>query len=287
MCGMRIETPTAELLQQAAHMPTTPGIGMTPEQIQTEIASGRLQPRWSQVALDDDGSIVGRALWWGRDEHKPIALDVWDAVPGHDMSEAILSALLEQGHAAVEVHGTPTPLPHTMRVPITWRDNTAVANDVHAKIATAATAGLSQHNERRQFQWDQGSPIQEPSPQLRFEQADDDTFINLIALVAHGSLDVMTRRQLTSTNALSLAREEVDYYLPVPATATGGASRTTNRTPSLASRSLRQHPRIATSATSRSCPSTADTDTSMTSWGSSPPSTPQPEHRGSPQPPTQ
>lgn len=216
MCGMRIETPTAELLQQAAHMPTTPGIGMTPEQIQTEIASGRLQPRWSQVALDDDGSIMGRALWWGRDEHKPIALDVWDAVPGHDMSEAILSALLEQGHAAVEVHGTPTPLPHTMRVPITWRDNTAVANDVHAKIATAATAGLSQHNERRQFQWDQGSPIQEPSPQLRFEQADDDTFINLIALVAHGSLDVMTRRQLTSTNALSLAREEVDYYRSCP-----------------------------------------------------------------------
>ena len=66
-------------------MPTTPGIGMTPEQIQTEIASGRLQPRGSQVALDDDGSIVGRALWWGRDEHKPIALDVWDAVAGHDL----------------------------------------------------------------------------------------------------------------------------------------------------------------------------------------------------------
>lgn len=41
--------------------------------------------RGSQVALDDDGSIVGRALWWGRDEHKPIALDVWDAVAGHDM----------------------------------------------------------------------------------------------------------------------------------------------------------------------------------------------------------
>ncbi|SLE74217.1 Uncharacterised protein [Mycobacteroides abscessus subsp. bolletii] len=66
-------------------MSTTFGVGMTPEQIQTEIAAGRLQPRWSQVALDDDGSIVGRALWWGRDEHKPIALDVWDAVAGHDM----------------------------------------------------------------------------------------------------------------------------------------------------------------------------------------------------------
>lgn len=214
--GMRIETPTAELLHQAAEMPTMPAVGMTPDQIQTEIAAGRLQPHWSQVALDDDGNIIGRALWWGRDEHKPIALDVWDAVAGHDSPEAILSALLERGHAALEAHGTRTPLPHTMRVPVTWRDNTAVAHDVHAKIAAAAAAGLRQHNERRQFQWDQGSPMQEPGPRLRFEQADDSTFIDLIARAAHGSLDVMTRRELATTDTLSLARDEVDYYRSCP-----------------------------------------------------------------------
>lgn len=59
---MRIEMPTAELLQQAARMVTTPGVGMTPSQIEAEIAAGRLQPQWSQVAFDGEGSIVGRAL---------------------------------------------------------------------------------------------------------------------------------------------------------------------------------------------------------------------------------
>lgn len=58
---MRIEMPTAELLQQAARMVTTPGVGMTPSQIEAEIAAGRLQPQWSQVAFDGEAaSLVGR-----------------------------------------------------------------------------------------------------------------------------------------------------------------------------------------------------------------------------------
>ena len=42
ICGMRIETPTAQLLQEAATMATTSGIGMTSAQIENEIAAGRL-----------------------------------------------------------------------------------------------------------------------------------------------------------------------------------------------------------------------------------------------------
>lgn len=213
---MRIETATPKLLQQAARMATTPGVGMTPAQIEAEISAGRLQPQWSQVAIGDDGSIIGRALWWGRDEQTPIALDVWDAVTGHDEPGAILVALLKSGHDALTAQGLTVPLPHTLRVPVAWRTIADAEHDVRTKIAAAAAAGLEQVNERKQFQWDHGSPVPAPGPRLRFEQANDDTFVTLFARAAHGSLDVMTRRELATTDALSLARDEVDYYRSCP-----------------------------------------------------------------------
>ncbi|MCE1179640.1 MAG: GNAT family N-acetyltransferase [Micrococcales bacterium] len=213
---MRIETPTAELLQEAATMATTSGIGMTSAQIETEIAAGRLQPQWSQVAIDSAGKVIGRALWWGRDQQTPIALDVWDAIAEHAEAARVLRALLQRGHAVLAARGIPVPLPHTMRVPVAWRDDAAVAHDVHTKIVVAAGIDLGHHNERRQFEWDHGTSAISPSPRLRFEPADDDTFISLFARAAHGSLDVMTRRELATTDALSLARDEVDYYRSCP-----------------------------------------------------------------------
>lgn len=213
---MRIEAPTVELLQRVAQMATTPGVGMTPTEIGAEIAAGRLQPQWSQVAIDDEGGVVGRALWWGRDKRTPMALDVWDVVAGHDEPDALLAALLERGHSALAARDIAVPLPHTIRVPVTWRDIADVEHDVHKKIASAAGAGLVHHNERRQFQWDHGSSVPAYSPRLRFEPADDDTFIALVARAAHGSLDVMTRRELAAADALSLARDEVAYYASCP-----------------------------------------------------------------------
>lgn len=213
---MRIAPPSPELLQRAARMATTPGVGMTPARIEAEIAAGRLQPHWSQVALDDDDAIIGRALWWGRDDTVPLTLDVWDAVAGHDEPESILCALLERGHAALASRGIAVPLPHTVRVPTTWRDRADIARDVRAKISAAAGAGLGRRNERRQFQWDRGSAVPAAGTHLRFERADDDTFVDLIARCAHGSLDVMTQRELAATDALGLARDEVDYYRSCP-----------------------------------------------------------------------
>lgn len=213
---MRIEEPTTELFQQAVHMKSTPGVGMTSTHIEDEISAGRLQRRWSQVAIDDDDRLVGRALWWGRDERVPIALDVWDVVPDHPEPSTVLGALLERGHAALAAQDIAAPLPHTMRVPVTWRESIDVDRDVRTKIAVAASAGLGQSNERHQFQWDQGTSVPPPSLRLRFEQADDETFITLFARAAHGSLDVMTRRELAATDALELARDEVDYYRSCP-----------------------------------------------------------------------
>lgn len=189
---------------------------MPSNEIEAEIAAGRLQQQWSQIAVDDNGNIIGRALWWGRDAHTPIALDVWDAVAQHDESEAILAALLDRGHAALAARDITVPLPHTMRVPVSWREDAAVDHEVHTKIAAAAAAGLAQYNERRQFQWLHGTSVPAPSLRLRFAHADDDTFIALFARAAHGSLDVMTQRGLATTDAMILAREEVDYYRSCP-----------------------------------------------------------------------
>lgn len=197
-------------------MATASGIGMTSAQIETEIAAGRLQPQWSQVAIDDAGKVIGRALWWGRDQQNPVALDVWDVIADHAEPASVLRALLERGHAVLAARGIPVPLPHTMRVPVAWRDTAAVAHDVYTKIVEAAGIGLNHHNERRQFEWLQGTSVIPPSPRLRFEPADDDTFIGLFARAASGSLDVMTRRELATTDALSLARDEVDYYRSCP-----------------------------------------------------------------------
>lgn len=145
-------------------MATASGIGMTSAQIETEVAAGRLQPQWSQVAIDDAGKVIGRALWWGRDQRTPIALDVWDVIADHAEAANILRALLERGHAVLAAHGIPVPLPHTMRVPVAWRDTAAVAHDVHTKIVEAAGIGLGHHNERRQFEWIQGTSVITPSP---------------------------------------------------------------------------------------------------------------------------
>lgn len=210
--SMRIETPTAQLLHEAATMATTSGIGMTSAEIETEIGAGRLRPQWSQVAIDDAGQVIGRALWWGRDQQTPLALDVWDVMAGHTEAAKVLRALLKRGHAVLAARGIPVPLPHTLRVPVAWREDAAVAHEVHTKIVEATGMGLGHHNERRQFEWKQVTPVIPPSSRLRFEPADDDTFISLFARVMPGSLDVMTRRELATTDALSLARDEVDYY---------------------------------------------------------------------------
>lgn len=214
--GMRFEQPTADLLLTAARMATASGVGMPPIQIEEGITAGRLQPRWSQLAVDADGSVVGRALWWGRDHHTPLALDVWDAHRDHPSAQRILTELLVHGHTALASDGIDIPLPHTMRVPTSWRDVEAVRRDVDMKTSAAATAGLVRSNERRQFQWDASCPTPPEPHRLRFEAADDDAFVRLFARATAGSLDVMTRRELATTDVETFARAEVDFYRSCP-----------------------------------------------------------------------
>ena len=53
-----------------------------------DFATGRMRPEWAWIAQDIDGSIVGRALWWGREtSHRPLTLDVLGRV-SHRLGEA-------------------------------------------------------------------------------------------------------------------------------------------------------------------------------------------------------
>ncbi len=200
----------------AATMPAVHGTGLRGDDIRAEIEAGRLRPKWTSLAIDEQGSVIGRAMWWGRGTDRPLVLDVWDAHPESASRRQVLTALLEHGHAALAGWGVSVPLPHALRVPISWRTDPMIAAEVELKTQVAAAAGLTQVNERWQYQWDIPRPWPTQPSRLTFEPADDDTFLGLFAQAAIGSLDVMTQRKLAAVSANELARNELAYYTVCP-----------------------------------------------------------------------
>ncbi|WP_239668482.1 GNAT family N-acetyltransferase [Micrococcus luteus] len=208
--------PSLEELRTAAALPSHTATGLTNEAILAEIEAGRLKPEWSCIATSDDGDLMGRAMWWGRDGKVPIALDIWDAAPGISDPTNVLAGLLGHGRALLEEAGAQSPLPHPLRVPVGWRDSAEIAESVHLKMQVASDNGLGRANERLQFQWDQGGMVPPSPARLSFVPASDEVFTRLFAEAATGSLDVMTARELEEMSATDLAREEIDYYLSCP-----------------------------------------------------------------------
>lgn len=213
---MEIFQPTTAQLRAATGMPVPVETGLPTAELVAEADAGRLRPEWSVLAVDATGRPVGRAMWWGRDASAPIALDVWDVAADVTDRHDLAVALLHHGHEALSSAGVEVPLPHTLRLPQDWRDHPDVVAEVDLKTHAAAAAGLPAVNERLQFQWDVGSPVPPRTGSLTFAPADDVTFVQLFAAAAHGSLDVMTRRELRSRGPEELARDEVAYYRSCP-----------------------------------------------------------------------
>lgn len=213
---MQITRALPDQISLVAMRPSLPGTGLSGDAIQAEIAAGRLRPEWTSVAIDKQGSVLGRAMWWGRDTDRPLVLDVWDAHPESASRRQLLTALIEHGHAALARLGVAVPLPHALRVPTAWRDDPTIAADVELKTQVAAAAGLTLVNERWQYQWNLPQPWPNEPSRLTFESADDDTFLGLFAQAAIGSLDVMTQRELATVGAHELARNELAYYTACP-----------------------------------------------------------------------
>lgn len=160
--------------------------------------------------------MIGRAMWWGRDTLAPIALEVWHVDARVPDRGPLAAALLTAGHQALSCTGVAVPLPHTLRLPTQWREDRTLVDEVDLKTHAAAAAGLTQVNERLQFQWDADRALPPEPGSLVFAPAGDDTFVELCAAAAQGSLDVMTRRELESSSPEQLARAEVDYYRACP-----------------------------------------------------------------------
>ncbi len=213
---MRIAEPSDAQLAAAVELNVPAYTGPPASEVAAEIEAGRIRPEWSVLAIDESGAVIGRAMWWGRDAVVPIALEVWDVDVQVPDRGRLATALLEAGHEVLSSRGVAAPLPHTMRLPNAWRDETTFVAEVDLKTHAAAAAGLARVNERLQFQWDADRPLPPAPGSLVFAPASVDTFLRLFAAAAEGSLDVMTRRELDSVSPDELARAEVDYYRACP-----------------------------------------------------------------------
>lgn len=101
--------------------PDCPGVvGLPREQVLEDFGAGRMRPEWSWV-LEQEGRLIGRALWWGRGDSVPSALDALDVLPevGDPRSAAV--ELLHGGHGDFAASGKRVLLPYTVRLPRGWR----------------------------------------------------------------------------------------------------------------------------------------------------------------------
>jgi ribosomal protein S18 acetylase RimI-like enzyme len=159
---------------------------------------------------------VGRALWWGRDESAPGALDALDVLQEVDDPRAAAVELLRAGHAAFAEAGGSVRPPHTVRLPNDWRDDECAVHAKQWRCEALADVGLTSSLERRQYAWTPENGIPGASTRVKFRSGSDEEFVGLFREVARGSLDVETRRALENTDELSQAKDDFAFYASCP-----------------------------------------------------------------------
>ncbi|MEV4165949.1 GNAT family N-acetyltransferase [Nonomuraea dietziae] len=181
-----------------------------------ELAEGMYRPEWTWIAEAGD-RVVGRALWWGQsDSEHPIALDCLHLDPSAGDRVSVAAGLLEAGHAAFARQGAPKPPLYNLTLPNGWRDDAAVASAVAWRKEAARAAGLTDEVERLRLEWTPEIGVPETKGRLRFAEASDEEFLEVFQLIAVGSLDAETRRNVAAMGAVEAAREEMEFYLERP-----------------------------------------------------------------------
>ncbi len=127
----------AEVEVVAALAPQPGILCLSGADIVAEFAAGRMRPEWSWVVEDDQGRLLGRALWWGRDSSRPLALDVLDIDVPTPQQEGIGTMLLRVGHAGLARLGHKAPLAYTVRLPNEWHDRPDSGDALSWRIAAA------------------------------------------------------------------------------------------------------------------------------------------------------
>ncbi|GLY14904.1 N-acetyltransferase [Kineosporia sp. NBRC 101677] len=213
---MHFRPATARDLETLLAFPVDPVIGgIGPDRLREELAAGQMRLPWSWLVLDDEGVVVGRALWWGRsDSVTPLALDCLHLLERVDDRAAVAGHLLQQAHAGFTAVRHPPE--YQLTLPTHWRRDPASVDAVSWRVAAAALAGLSEQTERLQYEWIPGDQHPTSSQRLRFRAGDEQEFLALFEQAAVGTLDVTTRRALVVMDPAAQARDDYNFYLNCP-----------------------------------------------------------------------
>ncbi len=210
---MLIRHATPSELDDPAGFPVDDPVGhVGAERLRDEVSAGRYRPEWTWFAVDGR-RIVARALWWGRaDSERPLTLDCLHVAPDVTDRAALAAELLARGHrelGTVPAYQLILPTSRSVADPaggpaVAWRSEAAKA------------AGLTEVVERLRFEWTPAAGVPAPSGRLSFRPASDEEFHAAFRRVAVGSLDVVTQRDLASTDADTQARDDLDFYRSCP-----------------------------------------------------------------------
>lgn len=195
--------------------------GVTADRLREELAAGRMRWPWSWLVIDDEGNVVGRALWWGSSESTtPLTLDCLHLLEHVPDRVAVASDLLHRAHQSLTTHGADTstarPPEYQLTLPAHWRTNPAAVAAVSWRTQAAADAGLSEQLERLRYEWTPADPAPKRSLRLRFRAGDEQDFLDLFERAAVGTLDVTTLRSLAVLDPAAQARDDYDFYLSCP-----------------------------------------------------------------------
>ncbi|MEV0288430.1 MULTISPECIES: GNAT family N-acetyltransferase [unclassified Kribbella] len=186
---------------------------VTLERYREYIEAGYYRHDWTW-AVEDDGKIQALAIWWGvPDEDHPFSIDgLYYAGAGDPVP--VWTALIE--HTVKARPADAEPPEYHFFLDSDWQDHPDVVAALESRSRAAAAAGLTEITDRLRYEWKPSYGLPERSTRLRFEQADDEAFVDVFARVAEGSLDAATAREIARLGAEGAARQELEIYKSMP-----------------------------------------------------------------------
>lgn len=147
---MKCRRATPDDVDALVNFPDDPGVvGLPRDQVREDFEAGRMRPEWSWL-LEDEGRLLGRALWWGRGDSVPSALDALDVVQELDDPRLAAVDLLRGGHADFSASGESVLPPYTVRLPEGWGDDERTTRAATWRCEAMSDVGVTSSLERRQ-----------------------------------------------------------------------------------------------------------------------------------------
>lgn len=207
---------SSELDLLLSSYPADPVTMIDADRYQRELHQNQYRLDWSWI-YEVDGRLLARALWWGpADFAHPVSLDCLWVDPSVADPMPLAARLVQAGHAALREAGLKQLPDLNLTVATTWQDDQIAVAAVGWRVRAAAMAGLTEQIERLSFAWTDDRPRPSRSRRLRFVVGDDDSFLRVFAAVAHGSLDLLTVRNLEKMGPVAQAADDLEFYLGLP-----------------------------------------------------------------------